>query len=119
MNRLHYALSLAALVAAFLLLAPLAKADEVIPRGLGHPHEGGVHWYDGGCCSMADCEPVEPGAIVQTKDGYQVRYLTSRGKIATGFLPHGSSSIRQSRDAQEHACAPTDRVICIYIHMGV
>lgn len=119
MTRSSYILFMAALVAAFLCAPGVVRADDVIPRGLGHPKEGGVHWYDGGCCSRRDCEPVEQGAIVVTKDGYQVRYLTSRGQIATGFLPHGASGIRQSKDAQEHACAPTDRVICIYIHLGV
>lgn len=80
---------------------------------------GAAHWYDPGCCDMRDCEPVEPGAIVQTPEGYMVRYLTSRGFVADGFLPHGHSSIRQSRDAQEHACATSQRVLCIYIHFGV
>ncbi len=108
--------------AAVLVIASisLASADEIIPRGLGHPQGHGAHWYDTGCCSQKDCEPVEPGAIVMTPEGYHVRYLTSRGFIAEGFITHGSSAIRQSRDSQEHACAITsERIACIYIHMGV
>lgn len=110
----------AGIVAGAVMLSMKASADEAIPRGLGHPKDGGVHWYDSGCCNRKDCEAVEPGAIVATRDGYQVRYLTSRGFVAEGFIPHGSSAIRPSRDAMEHACAPTaERIACIYIHMGV
>lgn len=111
-------LKIAALVAAFVFLAPIiaALADEPIPRGLGHP-PGGTHWYDLGCCSMEDCEPVEPGAITQTEEGYRVRYLTSRGFIADGVIPYNSSSIRQSQDGREHACASPARVLCIYLPM--
>jgi hypothetical protein len=109
------------LLVVVVLASGYANAQETnIPRGLGHPQGGGAHWYDTGCCSMKDCEPVEPGAIVMTPEGYHVRYLTSRGWVAEGFIPHGSSAIRQSRDSQEHACAiTTERVLCIYIHMGV
>lgn len=109
-----------AIVAALILvfLGVTAFADERIPRGLGHTGHG-AHWYDNSCCHNRDCEPVEPGAITMTKDGYRVRYLTSRGHIAEGFLPFGASGIRQSQDAQEHACAPFDKVICIYIPMNV
>jgi hypothetical protein len=111
----------AALVAVFLCLP--ASADEFLPRGLGHPTEGGVHWYESGCCSKSDCEPVESGAIRQTPEGYRVRYLTSprpghpNGFIAEGLIPYGSSSIRPSRDANEHACSNPTRVICIYLPM--
>ena len=98
------------------LMAP-AGADEVIPRGLGHPATGAVHWYEGGCCSKQDCEPVEAGAIIATPEGYRVRYLTSMGFIADGVIPYGSSSIRPSRDAREHACARPGRVLCIYLPM--
>lgn len=64
---------------------------------------------------MQDCEPVEAGAIRQTAEGYYIKYMTSRGFVAEGFLPHGSSGIRPSRDSREHACAIAQRVICIYI----
>ena len=66
-------------------------------------------------------KPVEPGAIVHTADGYRVRYLTSRGFIAEGFIPYSDTSgkIRPSRDAQDHACATSQRVICIYLPFGV
>lgn len=94
--------------------ATKADADEFMPRGLGHG-DNPVHWYDNGCCNLKDCEPVEAGAIRQTDQGYYVRYLTSRGFIAEGLIPYGSSAIRPSRDAREHACAITQRVICIYI----
>lgn len=97
--------------------APNSRADEYIPRGLGHG-DNHVHWYDQGCCHERDCEPVEPGAIQQTKDGYYIKYLTSRGFIAEGLIPYGSSSIRSSRDAREHACAIAQRVICIYVVLG-
>lgn len=101
---------------ALLCLSSAASADEYIPRGLGHP-DGATHWYDQGCCSMSDCEPVEPGAITQTPEGYRVRYLTSRGFVADGIVPYGSSAIRPSRDQYEHACATTQRVLCIYLPM--
>jgi hypothetical protein len=108
----------AALVLVLTAILPSPAHAQNIPRGLGHDGHG-EHWYDQGCCSKQDCEPVEPGAIVMTKDGYMVRYLTSRGQIAEGIIPYGSSAIRQSKDAQEHACAPTTRVICIYLPMNV
>lgn len=107
------------MVAALATMACSAVADEIIPRGLGHPSSGAAHWYESGCCNQKDCEPVETGAIVVTREGYRVRYLTSRGFIAEGLLPHGSPAIRQSRDSQEHACANPYRVLCIYIHLGV
>ena len=100
---------------ALLCLSQTASAQE-LPRGLGHP-SGTDHFYDNACCSTRDCEPVEPGAIRQTPEGYAIRYMTSRGHVAEGFLPYGASGIRPSRDAQEHACAPFDKVICIYIPM--
>lgn len=103
-------------LAALLFLTTAANSQDNIPRGLGHP-AGGTHWYDGGCCSMQDCEPVEPGAIRQTEQGYYVRYLTSRGFVAEGFLPYGHTGIRPSRDHQEHACSTAVRVLCIYIPM--
>ena len=101
---------------ALLCLTSTSKADEYIPRGLGHP-TGATHWYDAGCCSREDCEAVEPGAITQTPEGYRVRYLTSRGFVADGIIPYGSSAIRPSRDQYEHACATTQRVLCIYLPM--
>lgn len=102
------------LVLGFLWLSGEAGAQENIPRGLGHSGHGS-HWYDTGCCSMRDCEPVEPGAITMRSDGYHVRYLTSRGFIAEGIVPYGSSSIRPSKDHQEHACSTTQRILCIYL----
>lgn len=101
---------------AALLFSATAAQAQYIPRGLGHP-SGSSHFYDNSCCSKRDCEPVEPGAIRQTATGYYVRYMTSRGHLAEGFLPYGASGIKPSRDAQEHACAPMDKVICIYIPM--
>ena len=112
-------LAVAALVAAFVFLVPIiARSDDPVPRGLGHPQGTADHWYDGGCCSLKDCEPVEPGAIVEEKTGFRVKYRTSRGFIAEGFLPYGSTGIKQSKDGQEHACATQQLVICIYIHFG-
>lgn len=105
----------AALALAVLLVMPApAAADDYLPRGLGH-EAGAVHWYDPGCCSMRDCEPVEPGAIRQTEAGYAVRYLSSRGFLVEGLIPYGSSAVRPSRDEREHACATTQRVLCIYL----
>jgi hypothetical protein len=100
---------------ALALLAVPALAGD-LPRGLGHP-AGAQHFYDNNCCSKRDCEPVEPGAIRQTTDGYVIRYLTSRGHVAEGFLRFGATGIRVSRDAKEHACSPQDKVICIYLPM--
>jgi hypothetical protein len=95
-----------------------AMADSIIPRGLGHPQGSQTHWYDTGCCSQADCEPVEFGAIRETPEGYAVKYLTSRGFIAEGIVPYGSSGVRPSRDANEHACATRQRVLCVYLPFG-
>lgn len=103
-------------IAMVLWLMP-AYADEIIPRGLGHPSTGGAHWYESGCCNKQDCEPVEAGAITATPEGYHVRYLTSRGFVADGVIPYGSSAIRPSRDSVEHACASPARVLCIYLPM--
>lgn len=102
-----------------MLLAGIAsaRAGEIIPRGLGHSQPNAAHWYESGCCNRMDCEPVEAGAITATPDGYRVRYLTSRGFIADGVIPYGSSAIRPSRDAVEHACANPARVLCIYLPM--
>jgi hypothetical protein len=102
------------LLASLVLPANPVKAQEGIPRGLGHT-PGADHWYDRQCCHDRDCEPVEPGAIRQTKEGYFIRYMTSRGYVAEGFLPHGHTGIRSSQDGREHACAPQERVVCIYI----
>lgn len=111
--------ALAALVAAFVFLAPLlVRAQDTIPRGLGHP-DGPVHWYDPACCSMEDCEPVEPGAIRQVGEGYIVRYQSSRGFIVQGFIPNGSSAIHQSRDGREHACATAQLLLCIYLPLSI
>jgi hypothetical protein len=106
---------LAISLAVLCLSAAVANAQGV-PRGLGHP-PGSEHWYDRDCCHDRDCEAVEPGAIRETPEGYFIRYMTSRGYIAEGFLPHGASGIRPSRDHQEHACAPQEKVVCIYIPM--
>lgn len=93
-----------------------AMAQEAIPRGLGHPAGNLNHWYEPNCCSLADCEPVEEGAIVETKDGYLVRYLTSRGFIAQGLVPYGAPAIRVSKDHRNHACANGQgKILCIYI----
>lgn len=108
----------AALVLMLLGLATPAMAQDAIPQGLGHPN-GAAHWYETGCCDKRDCEPVEFGAIVETPEGYSVKYLTSRGFVAEGFLKHGNSGIRPSRDKDQHACATTQRILCIYIHFGV
>lgn len=107
------ALTLALLAIAAWLTTP-AHADELLPRGLGHP-TGDVHWYDPGCCSMKDCEPVEPGAIREVKGGYLVQYRSSRGFIVRGFLPLGSTAIHPSRDEREHACATAQLLLCIYL----
>lgn len=122
MIRFFAMLSLLIAMALACLIAIIALAREVVgqtlPRGLGHP-PGSDHWYDSGCCSLEDCEPVESGAIVETPEGYAVRYLTSRGFVADGFIKHSDSgAVRQSKDARQHACATNQRVICIYIHFG-
>lgn len=100
----------------FMFLAGSVCADEIIPRGLGHSSDA-PHWYETGCCDRRDCEPVEAGAITATPEGYRVRYLTSRGFIVDDAIPYGSSSIRPSRDAREHACARPGRALCIYLPM--
>lgn len=111
-------LAVAALVAAFVFLAPLiARAQGTMPRGLGHP-DGPVHWYDPACCSMQDCEPVELGAIQRQDEGYYVEYLSSRGFVVRGFIPLESPSIRQSRDGREHACATAQVLLCIYLPLS-
>jgi hypothetical protein len=103
-----------AALAVLCLTTPALAQD--IPRGLGHP-PGAEHWYDRQCCHDRDCEPVEPGAIRETKKGYVIRYMTSRGYVAEGFLPKNSSGVRQSQDGREHACAPQTKPVCIYLPM--
>jgi len=112
------AVALAALVAAFVFLAPLIARALDMPRGLGHP-DGPVHWYDPDCCSMSDCEPVEPGAITRMKEGYYIQYQSSKGYLVRGFIPFGSPAIRASRDAREHACGTAARVLCIYLPLSI
>jgi hypothetical protein len=99
------------------LVASPAFADG-IPRGLGHPQNGETHWYDMSCCSQKDCEPVEAGAIMPEPGGFRVRYLTSQGIVAEGFLPFSSTGIRPSKDGREHACAIGARAACIYLPPG-
>lgn len=121
MNRFEVVLFLlitgavACLMALLILMASQVRAEE-IPRGLGHTM-GEEHWYDNSCCSRRDCEPVEFGAIRHTPEGYVIRYMTSRGYIAEGFLARNASGVRVSKDAQEHACAPQEKVVCIYLPM--
>lgn len=113
------ALALTILLIIIVLGRQQAYADG-IPRGLGHD-QNAKHWYDSGCCSQEDCEPVEPGAVMRQPGGWKVYYLTSRGFIADGFLPDGDSGIRYSKspdDIREHACATSQRVICIYLPPG-
>lgn len=106
------------LIAAAALLLPAGAAmsePSLIPRGLGHPQPGESHWYDNACCDTADCEPVEPGAIVEVPGGFRVRYFTSRGFLAEGFVPRNSTKYRESKDGREHACASRQAIICIYL----
>lgn len=108
-------IALAALVAAFVFLAPvLARSQQDIPRGLGHP-DGPTHWYDSGCCSMQDCEPLEPGAVTEISGGYFVQYRSSRGFLVRGFIAYDSPNLRPSRDAREHACATAQLLLCLYL----
>lgn len=103
--------------ACFCLVMALSIAvshAEDLPRGLGHP-DGAAHWYDSGCCDKRDCEPVEPGALRQIEGGYAVRYLTSRGFIAEGTVMQRTGGVRPSRDGREHACATSQRVLCVYV----
>lgn len=114
----HVILVMAALGAIIIagILTSMARAEEPIPRGLGHPPGDLNHWYESNCCSKADCEPVTEGAIVETAEGYRVRYLTSRDFIAEGIVPHGSPAIRVSKDHRNHACANAQgKILCIYI----
>lgn len=108
------------ILAIIIVLGQQQAYADGIPRGLGHDHEA-VNWYDSGCCSQEDCEPVEPGAVMRQPGGWKVYYMTSRGFIADGFLPDGDSGIRYSKspnDIREHACATKQRVICIYLPPG-
>lgn len=107
---------MAVAIVAIMAVSP-ALADG-IPRGLGHPATDGAHWYDRSCCDTRDCEPVEAGAIMPEAGGFRVRYLTSDGVVAEGFLPFSSTGIRPSRDGLEHACAIGARVMCIYLPPG-
>ena len=116
-RRGHFIAVLCAWALLFALFATTARADG-IPRGLGHPKEGEMHWYDRSCCDMRDCEPVEAGAIMPEPGGFRVRYLTSQGVIAEGFLPFSSTGIRPSKDGREHACAIGARAACIYLPPG-
>jgi hypothetical protein len=102
----------ACLLMAVIIAAKAQAAD--LPRGLGHP-TGANHWYDSSCCDKKDCEPVEPGAIKEVPGGYYVHYLSSRGIEVRGFIHRGSSGDRSSQDGMEHACAPTNMAICIYL----
>ncbi len=114
----HIILVMAALAAIIIsgVLTPMSRGEEIIPRGLGHPQGDLDHWYESNCCSKADCEPVTEGAIVEIEGGYRVRYLTSRGFIAEGFVPYGAPAIRVSKDHRNHACANAQgKILCIYI----
>ena len=110
-------LAVAALVAAFLIVAPLMARAQNVPRGLGHP-DGPVHWYDTACCSMQDCEPVELGAIQRQDEGYYIEFLSARGFLVRGFVPLDSPAIHPSLDGREHVCATAQKILCIYLPLN-
>ena len=101
-------------ILAILAIMATPALDDGIPRGLGHPQAGETHFYDMSCCNQTDCEPVEPGALIRTPEGLRIRYMTSGGVLAEGFLPWGSTGIRPSKDGREHACAIGSRAACAY-----
>jgi hypothetical protein len=116
---MRHLLAPAALVAAFVFLAPLLWAQDV-PRGLGHPSAGALHRYSTECCNAKDCEPVEDAAVKETPLGYEVRYMTTRGFVASGFIPYGDKRIKEPLDEKFHVCSlpqytePEGRLLCIY-----
>lgn len=108
-------LAAACFLMAIFIMAKAVRAED-LPRGLGHP-AGADHWYDSGCCDKRDCEPVEPGALRKIDGGYAVRYLTSRGFIAEGTVMERTGGVRPSKDGREHACATSQRMLCVYVPM--
>lgn len=91
-------------LAAVLCLTPLPAMADELPRGLGHPKDGS-HWYDRQCCDNRDCEEVEAGAIVRMPNGIKIKFRSSRGHVAEGFIPWGASGLRASQDGREHVCS--------------
>lgn len=115
---MRHILALAALVAAFVFLAPV----------LAHAHE----WFtNSGCCDGDDCKPwvPTPQNFVPTGDGYHIRLSrselleinpASKCESVDEFIPLGSSKIKESPVSSFGLCikyddADTLCVRCLFI----
>lgn len=102
-------LKLAALVAAFLFLAPIVAA-------LAHDWYTGTHdpVTGGQCCGGQDCRKlvVEPGVLEPIPEGYRLRLTAEQAKKINPLrnLPVDTiipeSRIQPSEDGNFHVCIP-------------
>lgn len=78
-----------------------------------------ITWYDVGCCSDGDCEPLPIEAVTDVGNGWMVRYESARWGYVEEFFP--DAEVRQSKDGQIHGCFKTPaalsprRIRCLYI----
>lgn len=96
---------LAALVAAFVFLAPVVWAHE---------------WYDDDCCNKKDCYQLPADAVIEER-AYGLFYAAwispvSGEKIEGIVRPEG---VRWSKDGNLHGCESAyNTPRCIYINRG-
>lgn len=74
----------------------------------------GHSWYDPYCCNSNDCKAISPDDVVTGPKGYDV---TVNGQ--SFHVPYGSDRIKQSQDADFHACEyPAGTLRCFYVPGG-
>lgn len=102
---MRHLIAVAALVAAFVFVAPVAFAHS---------------WYDYVCCSDRDCYPLPDDAVLeeQSNGDYLVRWVSPlSGKIIEGRVV--KRNVKDTRDGRIHGCERSDGLPrCIYIHRG-
>ena len=72
-------------------------------------------WYPVSCCSVQDCQPVDPSEILSTPVGWEV---TPTGEV----IPYGDNREHVSPDGKFHRCSrhffdpgQQDKTICIFV----
>lgn len=60
------------------------------------------HWYEWSCCSSRECERLPLDAVIETKTGWRVTYVSERFGPIDVEVPREKA--RPSRDADFHGC---------------
>jgi hypothetical protein len=105
---IRHIIALAALVAAFVFLAPVVWAHK---------------WYDYVCCSDRDCYPLPDDALLeeQSNGDYLVKWISPlSGRIIEGRVTRQNVRDTQDPTGKIHGCERSDGLPrCIYILRGV